>query len=220
MEPESLNEMSSEPTETYRLLERWHGGDQEALAALLERDLSWIERRVRRRLGPRLRSQGETIDFVQDTMVKILRYGPRFVLSDQAQFRGLLSRIIENVLRDQHDRYSAQKRNVDNEKALPPEELLNLDDPDRAVTTPSRAFERQEDGEWLRLAIELLRPAERKVIYLRQWSELQFSEIGEQLDISEDAARLRYHRALKALQTKMRSLRSGDLDEVLVEVDD
>lgn len=209
--------MEAEPTETYRLLERWHHGDQEALAFLLERDLSWIQSRVRRRLGPRLRSQGETIDFVQDAMVKILKYGPRFVLSDQAQFRGLLARIIENVLRDQHDRYSAQKRNVDNELALPPEDLLNLDDPERDHTTPSQAFERQENNNWLRLALELLRPSEREVILLRQWEDLQFSEIGERLGVSEDAARLRYHRALKALQTKMRSLRSGDLDEAMAD---
>jgi len=84
--------------ETRRLLEDWHGGDQEALAVLLDRNLGWIRARVEKRMGPLLRAKGGATDYVQDSMVEVLRYGPRFVMSDEAQFRVLMVKIIENVL--------------------------------------------------------------------------------------------------------------------------
>jgi len=42
------------------------------------------------------------------------------------------------------------------------------------------------------------------VIHLRYWSELSFSEIADYLNINESAAKVRHHRALKQLQTKLK----------------
>ena len=87
-------------TETHVLLTRCHHGDRAALDKLLARDLGWLRQHVRSRLGSLLRAKGEVDDYVQEAMVEILRYGPRFVVSDKLQFRALLARITENVLRD------------------------------------------------------------------------------------------------------------------------
>jgi len=76
-------DMAPETTETPDLLRRWHAGDEEALGRLLERELPWVRRLVHRRLGPLLRRSGETQDFVQEAMVEVLRYGPRFTASNQ-----------------------------------------------------------------------------------------------------------------------------------------
>ena len=81
--------MTTEP-ETKLLLARWHQGDAAALHALVQMHLAWIEARVRQRLGPMLRAKAETADFVQEAVVDVLRYGPRFVVSDAVQFRALL----------------------------------------------------------------------------------------------------------------------------------
>ena len=83
--------------ETLRLLEQWHAGDNDALGALLDRDLGWISSYVHRRLGPDLRRMGDTEDFVQEAVIKVLRHGPRFVLSDREHFRALLGKIVLNL---------------------------------------------------------------------------------------------------------------------------
>ena len=75
-----------EPDEdlTGKLLERWHAGDGGALDELLVRDLPWIRRCVHRRLGQGLRQRAETEDFVQEAVLEVLRYGPRFVVGTRA----------------------------------------------------------------------------------------------------------------------------------------
>ena len=75
-----------DPGKTVELLNRWHAGDREALAHLLQRDLPWIRAHVSRRLGPLLRQKGETVDYVQDAFVAALQYGPRFVVADTVGF--------------------------------------------------------------------------------------------------------------------------------------
>ena len=54
----------------------------------------------------------ESSDIVQDAALQFLKYGPRFILSDEEKFRALLVRIVENVLRDKHDWFSARRRAI------------------------------------------------------------------------------------------------------------
>ena len=78
--------MSNGPDCTQDLLLRLHGGDRAALDALLVRHLGWIEAQVRRRVGPLVRGEGETLDFVQEAMLDALNSGPRFVVDTQPGF--------------------------------------------------------------------------------------------------------------------------------------
>jgi RNA polymerase sigma-70 factor (ECF subfamily) len=197
--------------DTVELLRKWHQGDRKALDRLVERDLPWIEARVRYRLGPHLRAKAETADFVQDTLAEVLAYAPRFVLASRAQFRALVARILENVLRDQNDRFRACRRALHRERPLPPDTQLALDAPRDPVTRPSEAAQEREWEGWVRLALELLDPPDRDLIILKQWDALSFVEIGNALGVSEDAARMRYHRALARLAGEIQALRSGKL---------
>ena len=70
------------PTETSVSLKKWHQGDMASLETLLKRHLSWIQNRVRQRIGTKLRHQLESCDIVQDAALQFLQYGPRFLLSD------------------------------------------------------------------------------------------------------------------------------------------
>jgi len=69
-------------TETQRLLEQFHEGDTTAMHRLLERHHDWIRRQIHRRLEPYQRREGDTLDYVNDIVVRILRQGPRFVVKD------------------------------------------------------------------------------------------------------------------------------------------
>lgn len=206
--------MADDAAETVTLLQRWHAGDRAALDTLLARDMPWIREHVERRLGQLLRAKGEADDYVQDAVIEVLRYGPRFLIADRERFRGLLARIVENTLRDQHDWYTAKRREIGRERPLPDGSVLALDGAARSVTRPSEHAVRNERESWVRLALELLAPEDRKVILLRQWDKRTFEEIAVEFGCTPDAARMRFNRALPRLAEKVAELRgspsSGD----------
>ena len=207
--------MAEKDLQTFQLLERWHEGDGKALNEILQRDLPWIRERVHHRLGDKLRAKEETQDFVQDAMVEVLRYGPRFLMSNRQHFRALMARIIENVLRGRHDWFQAERRRMDREAPLPSDTMLVLDPANASVTRPSQAVERNEHQAWVRMSLELLDPDDREIILMRQWREMSFGEIAEQLSISEDASRMRFNRALPRLVKKIKQLKGGELAAIL-----
>lgn len=210
-------------SDTRELLSRWHGGDQDALAILVQQDLPWIEVHVRRRLGPALRRRADTQDMVQNTLVEVLRYGPRFVVSNRGHLRALLARMIENVLRVQANHHGAQKRDVRREVnsapvpsvGAPSGDSVPCLDPPSDATAPGAALERSELREWVRLALEFLDPDDRRAVVWRDFDGLAFAEIAGRLGVTEDAARMRYRRALPKLAQSLKKLRCGDLAELL-----
>ena len=207
--------MADEGSRTLALLRRWHRGDREALNALLEDNLPFIRNYLRRRLGPALRRKGESMDFVQDAMVEFLRWGPRFELSGAAPFRALMVRIIENVLRDKHDWFTARRRDLARERPLPEGSVLGLQPSLGSVTRPSEAAQRREEEGWIRLGLELLEPRDREVIHLRIFEQAPFKEIGAHFGLDAVAARARFLRALPRLARIVEDLRAGRLEEAL-----
>ena len=195
--------------QTRELLQRWHAGERGAIDALVARDLPWIARYVKTRLGPFLRGRGETADYVHDALLDVLGYVPRFVTGNRAGFRSLLARMIENHLRDAHDHHAAQRRTPLRERPVPSDSVLDLDRPQETVTQPSSKAEQREEALWVRLAIEMLEREDRQVILLREWQGLEFAAIGEQIGIREDAARMRYRRALPKLAAQLEQVRCG-----------
>ena len=197
--------------DTPELLRRWHQGDQQALQALLRRDLPWIRRRVRQRLGDALRQHGDTDDFLHETVLEILAWSPRFLVPDGDTFRRLLSQIVENVLRERHEFYGRMRRDRARQAPLPDDSVLCLDPRLRTATSPSQHAVRNEEEAWLRLALDLLSPEDRDVIVLREWGGQDFRAIGEQLGIGANAARMRFTRALARLADRVESLRRGEV---------
>ncbi len=201
--------MGAEDRETAELLRRWHDGDGEALEQLIQRDLPWIREHVKKRLGPLLRGKAETQDYVQDALVEFLRYGPRFLTEDRDRMRGLLARIIENVLRDRNDWFRAKRRAVSKERRMGSTMVLDLDRRAPTVARPSQEAIREEQEAWTRLALELLEPEDRDIITMRHWEGLSFAEIGERLGVGTDAARMRLNRALPKLAKRLVELRGS-----------
>jgi RNA polymerase sigma factor (sigma-70 family) len=207
--------MATKSSKTSVSLQQWHRGDGTGLDHLLEQHLSWILNHVRRRLGPALRQKAESGDFVQEAVIQFLRYGPRIHVSDDGRFRALMSRIVENVLRDRMDWYTARRRALSKEHPLPPDTILNLDPSSKPATSPSQAVMKHEQEAWVRLGLELLDPEDREVIILRDWDGFTFVEIGERLEITRDVARHRYKQSFSRLMDKVKALRSGNLDHAL-----
>lgn len=192
-----------------RLFARWQAGDDTALTELLRLELPWLRAHVAERLGPRLRLKDETQDHVQDALVEFLRDAPRFRVESRAQLRALLSRVVENNLRDKDDWYRARRRAMQRESPLPTETVLQLGIAHPTQTTPSAAASNSEWGAWVRLALEFLDPDDRRILVLREWDDRSFVEIGEMFGMTPNAVRMRWTRAVGRLADRVRELQAG-----------
>ncbi|MFG0317500.1 MAG: RNA polymerase sigma factor [Planctomycetota bacterium JB042] len=201
--------------DTRELLARWHAGDEEALATLVERHRDWIESRVRRRLGAALRAKDETQDVVQDAVLELLRYAPRFAARHGGTFRRLVARIVENVLRDRSDWFTARRRAMSRERPLAADSVLWIDPPVGAPARPDDRAAADEAAARMRLALELLGEEDRRVVVLRDWDGLEFARIGERTGARADAVRMRYHRALLKLAELVDRLRAEGVGGLL-----
>ena len=139
----------------------------------------------------------------------MLEYAPKFLVGNAAACRRLLAQLMENMLRDKHEFWARLRRSKAKEEPLPSDSVLRLDAMARTATTPSRAAARNEEAALLRLALDLLDPDDRTVLELRQYEELSFAAIGERLGLLENAARMRFQRALGRLGEELERLRSG-----------
>jgi len=197
------------PSETAALLVRVQAGDRQALDALLARNLPWIRAQVRRRMGAALRSKEESSDVVQDAVIEFLTYGPRIRLESEAGFRGLMCRIVEHTLRDRRDWWTARRRALSRERPLGADTVLDLDAPRAPGPDPAEEAARREWEAWIRLGMELLDAGEREVIVLRKWEGRDWAAVGRALGCSEDAARMRFNRAMASLADAVHALRAG-----------
>ena len=202
---------------TRELLLRWHRGDQEAMALLVQQEQAFVAEQVRARLGASLRRQLETQDVVQQTMLNALRNAPRFLLSDRDQLRGLFVRMVENTLRSAANHQQRQKRDVRREQpwtVVADDSVLDLDAAGTA-TDPGAAAVREDLRAWIRLALELLDADDREVVERRDYQEQSFATIAAELEEAEDTVRMRYQRALPKLAAALTKLRQGRLRDLL-----
>jgi RNA polymerase sigma factor (sigma-70 family) len=125
--------------------------------------------------------------------------------------------MVENVLRVQVEHDQAHKRDVRREVVpIHGDSRVDLDLP-AGTTRPDQAAERNETRELVRLALEFLEPEDRAAIVGRDFEELSFAEIAQRLRVAEDAARMRYRRALPKLAKALSRLREGKLESLLGE---
>jgi RNA polymerase sigma-70 factor (ECF subfamily) len=193
---------------TLQLLQRWHRGDERALEELIARDLPWLRNEAMRRMGSELRQRQEADDVVQQALVHVMQFGPRFEVADEDHYRAILLRIVENTIRKMLRDSRRQKRSAGREEPLPSGSVVALA---ATATRPSAAADRNEQRAWLHLALELLDTDDREIVLQRQWHGQPFAAIGEQLGINEDAARRRFERAVARLAQTVCHLRRGEL---------
>ncbi len=204
--------MQSLDLRTTVLLNRWHGGDPGALEDLMALHQDWIYRQLHRRMTPTLRKRAETMDFVQEALLRFLEDGPRFQIQNGRLFRALLLKIAENSMREHYRWWAAKRRRIAREKPLPPDTVLHLEAPQPG---PAEAADLAEHKALVRFGMEFLEPKDLEVIVLRDLDELSFAEIGKKLGKSRGAAKMQHRRAVERLGEIMTKLRAGKLEELL-----
>lgn len=183
--------------DTTLLLQAALDGKSEARSALLDRLRPRMLLWVASRMSPALRAKVEPDDAVQEVLLAVHKgldgYEPR----DEAAFFAWLFRIAENRIRDLVDHHGAQKRQ--------PRELQSV-----SQTSPSAAAQRQEQVDRIAQAVEGLPTDYRDVIRLRRLQELDCTQVAEVMGRSENAVRILYCRALKALSRQLADSSESD----------
>ncbi len=169
------------------------GGDGAARWCALEACRDYLRLVVRRGKWSGGEGLPATSDLVQKTIVDAWHHFPRFKGQSPAQLRAWLKAILTHAaLNDRRRQRAARRENGAVQKVID------------AGTSPSQAAQKNASRQALDAAIGQLSERHRAVVRLRVWDQLAFTEIGDHLGISEDAARMLYGRAIARLREAMR----------------
>lgn len=201
------------------LVNRVVRGDQRALADLFDRYRERLWRTVNFRLDPRLHGRVDADDVLQEAYLNASQRIEHFLPDASQSCFVWLRLIVSQTLIDIHRRHlGAQKR--DARRDVP---IYGGWDPESTsfslsslllghLTSPSHAALRAELSEQLDAALGAMRDIDREVLALRHFEELSNRETAQVLDITEQAASVRYVRALARLKDVMSAI-AGAADD-------
>lgn len=195
------------------LVRRLVRGDEVALARLfsLYRDRLW--RIVNFRLDRRLQGRIDPDDILQEAYLNAVQRMDRFLYDHPRSFFIWMRMIVTQTLVDVHRRHiGAQKRDASRDVSIQGRwspattshslsfHLLGH------LTSPSQAALRAELSEQIDLALAGMSDIDREVLALRHFEELSNLETAELLGLSEQAASLRYIRAISRLRDVLEAI--------------
>lgn len=181
-------------------------GSPEALGQLLETYRAYLLRVAQRELDQMLRAKGGASDLVQDTLLNAVQGFERFRGASEDDLRRWLRRLLLNNLVDHARRYrGAAKRDALREVALGAAETSSAvgPEPPADTPTPSQEVMAAEEDAALHRALDRLPEDYRLVLLLREQEGLPYEEIGQLLELTPNAARKLWARALKRMQQEM-----------------
>src|SRR5262245_2526788 len=208
--------MSADTRTIEELLDAARHGDEAALAVLVERHRSRLERMVRLRMDRRLQGRVDPADVVQDAYLTVRGKFPKYSTDPHLPFFLWLRLEVGQKLVDVHRFHLGTKmRDAGQEVslhqgALPPVTSLSLAEHLLGkLTTPSRAAMRAELKLRVQEALNSMDPHDREVLILRHFEELSNAEAAQVLGIKPSAAVNRYVRALKRLKGVFQGMPGG-----------
>lgn len=179
--------------DSIELLRRAKSGDDSALASALDRYRTRLLDRIRMMLGAEARRIADSGDVLQSALLEVLVRFDDFELRDEKRFLRWMTTIARNRIRGK-----VSRRREMSFEALARSTAGVLDEPG-SENSPLEAAVRNEELLLLTEALENLSEDQRTAIELRSLEGLAFAEIGARLGIAENAARMRFHRALTEL---------------------
>jgi RNA polymerase sigma-70 factor (ECF subfamily) len=188
---------------TLILVNKAKAGENHALNLLLDRYMQRILRIVRMRLGSQLRQKTESMDVVQEVMIRAIKGFENFEAKDEGAFLRWVSQLVQNQIRDLADYHSAEKRDfkieVSSTKKNEADRSLLSQLPANSLYKPNIQLQLKEDVLELEAALDQLPEKQKEIIIMRQYEGITFKDIGLEMKCSEDAARMQFARAMDKL---------------------
>ena len=187
------------------LLEAALTGDTSGLERLLEEYRGRLRRMISLRLDPRLRGRVDGSDVIQDAYLDVMQGLEQYMARRELPFFLWVRYITGMKLHAVHRKHlDVQKRDARREvrfrARVPEASSIGLagaiadDGP-----SPSQQAIRAEELEALGEALEELKPIDREILALRHVEQLTNAEAAQVLDVSQNAASLRYMKAARRL---------------------
>src|SRR5262245_14850607 len=193
--------------DTIKLLENAEQGDADAVERLLSRHRTAVRRMIQMRMDPALGRRVDASDIVQEVMIDAHRRLKKYLKSPTMPFHLWLRQMAQNRLIDAHRRHrKAARRSLDREQPL--EVRLPNDESTRSLAlelcdrerTPAAAATWRELKRRFEQAIAQLEPQDQEIMLMRHFEQLSNSEVAQSLELSPQAASMRYLRALRRLR--------------------
>jgi RNA polymerase sigma-70 factor (ECF subfamily) len=186
-----------------RLLRAARRGDRKSLGDVLEKYEPFLLLLAAPQIDDSLAAKGGASDLVQETFLEAQRDFPTFDGKTQGEFRAWLASILKHNAADFRRRFrGADKRDVQRETRLKVTQSgtdLGHQIPDDTDSPSGIAIARERNYD-LDGAVRRLPADYARVIELRHQNNLTFAEIGEQLGLSDEAARKLWCRAIQRLK--------------------
>jgi RNA polymerase sigma-70 factor (ECF subfamily) len=201
-----MDDIRPDSGHTLRLLEEATAGSLQALGKLLERHMPRVETTVNCRIDRRVQARIDPSDVVQETQLEVTRRFGEFLSVRPMPFHLWLRREThQQVLKAERRHLQTAKRAVDREVPVPDQTSLHLVAGLVANThSPVSLAARKEVARKVRQILGRLSEADREIIMLRNFEGLSNGEAACLLEITREAAKKRYARALLRLQQLLR----------------
>lgn len=211
--------LTTDTSETGRLLQRVAAGDQESWGALLTRHEERLRRLVTFRMDQRLQGRIDPQDVLQEAFMEACQHRDDYLRQPGLPFFLWLRGIVGNKLLELHRHHlGTQMRDAGREVSLYRGALPDASSAALAahlvghLTRPSEAAVRAEVKIRLQEALNSMDALDREVLSLRHFEQLTPAETAQVLGIKEKAAGMRYLRALKRLKEILTSLPGSPLE--------
>jgi RNA polymerase sigma-70 factor (ECF subfamily) len=208
--------MSADPRTNEELLDAAKGGNEPALAVLVERHRDRLERMVRLRMDRRLQGRVDPADVVQDAYLAVRGKFPQYSADPRLHFFLWLRLEVGQKLVDVHRFHLGTKMRGAGQEislyhgALPQVTSLSLAEHLLGkLTTASQAAMRVELKLRVQEALNSMDPHDREVLLLRHFEQLSNAEAAQVLGVKPSAAVNRYVRALKRLKDVFEGMPGG-----------
>ena len=185
-------------------------GSSEALGRLLEQSRRHLLALASRGLDARAQPRESPSDVVQQTFLEAQRDFRQFGGNEPGQLQRWLERILRTTLADLRNRHRRQRRRVDRERPIPDRNQPGYQALAADLPSPPDEAAAREETERLAQALNKLPEHYRRVIELRSLQQRPFAEVAGVLQVSEDAARMRWFRAVDALRQEMKRGHESD----------
>jgi RNA polymerase sigma-70 factor (ECF subfamily) len=179
------------------LLAQARAGSPAALGRLLEHCRPYLLLVANQEAPTDLQGKIGPSDLVQESLLRASQKYAAFRGHTEAELRGWLRSILLNQIAD-HTRHfrGTGKRAVDREVAWASVPADDLTESLLVEDSPSARLMLAEQLEQLQQALQRLPEASRQLIQWRNYERLTFKQIGDRLDISAEAARKAWARAI------------------------
>lgn len=193
--------------EFVKLVDRIVTGDTQALAVLFTHYHPRLWRLVSFRLHPKLRGRVDPDDVLQDAWMRAVERIDYFLRDASRSAFVWFRMIVCQTLVETHRRHmGAEKRSAAKEFSMSQKFDSQSTSSSLAfhlqghLTSPSSALSRAETAKQLDAILESMSDIDREVLALRHFEQLSNTETALVLEMSEQAASIRYIRALKRLK--------------------